>query len=115
MIIIIANVLKIDYASKAALILLVLAISFYYQFTLNPFLSEKLNTFEGQAVLINLLTIYLGIINKTSPNEYFFTLFTAYFFIFNIGFYLFWGYSFILKSVIQRKAAKITTRSSKTT
>lgn len=109
LIIFIANILPIDYASKATLILFVLAVSFYFQFTLNPLRTEKLNKFEKQTILINLITIYLGIINTTYSNKYFLTFFTAYFFIFSIGFYLFWVYSFLFRSFIHKKIESLKT------
>ena len=100
MITIVIEIFAIDVDAKALLVLCILAISFYLQFIYNPFLSKTLNTVEQQGLLLNLMTLFLGLTNHIGNNQDFQKFFTIFFLFCTIFFYVYWIYNLWIKNLI---------------
>ena len=105
-IMIISQLLPLDPQSKALSVLGILACSFYIQNLEDPFMNRKMNQFENHSVLLILATIYFGFWNTLQENYQFKNFFISIFYIFNIGFYIYWIYEIWLKPWIWKVESK---------
>ena len=100
LIIIIVEVLNIDAQSKSLVVLCIFVLSICLQHSYQPLISQKLNDFEIQGIILNLITIYIGLFCSIEQNNTVKTFFTVVFFHLNVCFYFYWITAFWIKNVL---------------
>ena len=101
LIIIVVNVIDYVLPAKALLLILILVLSIYTQMEFSPFQIENFQRFENQGLFLNVMTIFLGMINFLGNEDYFQIILTVLSVFFNILFYIYWFYYLFLKIILK--------------
>ena len=101
LIIIVVNVIDYVLPAKALLLILILVLSIYAQMEFSPFQIENFQRFENQGLFLNVMTIFLGMINFLGNEDYFQIILTVLSVFFNIMFYIYWFYYLFLKIILK--------------
>ena len=90
--------------SKAILILLLIAVSFFYHAKNRPYTNDSLNKLELNAILVSILTIFFGIFHLTNIGDVMKAFLFIIIILINLFFFLNWAYLLLIH--FYKKVAK---------